>query len=75
MSEANPGDKVCFSRRRLLNTHLEYQNLVFESSEALSVVSAFDELNLKEGPLQGIHACSELETHSSPYHDAQRGSL
>lgn len=32
--------------------------LVFESSEAVKVVSTFDELNLKEDLLRGIYAYS-----------------
>ena len=34
------------------------QKLVFESSEAVSVVSTFDDLNLKEDLLRGIYAYS-----------------
>ena len=35
-----------------------YQKLVFESSEAVSVVSTFDDLGLKEDLLRGIYAYS-----------------
>jgi ATP-dependent RNA helicase len=33
--------------------------LIFESSEAIKVVSTFDELNLKEDLLRGIYAYSK----------------
>lgn len=35
-----------------------YQKLVFESSEAVSVVSTFDDLGLKEDLVRGIYAYS-----------------
>ena len=42
-----------------LTTH-PHQKLVFESSEAVSVVSTFDDLGLKEDLLRGIYAYSEI---------------
>lgn len=35
------------------------QKLVFESSEAVSVISTFDDLGLKEDLLRGIYAYSQ----------------
>lgn len=39
-------------------THLFAQKLVFESSEAVSVVSTFDDLVLKKDLVRGIYAYS-----------------
>jgi ATP-dependent RNA helicase len=36
------------------------EKLVFESSEAVKVVSTFDDLGLKEDLLRGIYAYSKL---------------
>lgn len=46
--------------RRLRSTDLAllHQKLIFESSEAVSVVSTFDDLGLKEDLLRGIYAYS-----------------
>lgn len=46
--------------RRLRRTDqaLLHQKLIFESSEAVSVVSTFDDLGLKEDLLRGIYAYS-----------------
>ena len=40
------------------------QKLVFESSEAVSVVSTFDDLGLKEDLLRGIYAYSAFKMPS-----------
>lgn len=46
--------------RYILPDPLNYvQKLIFESSEAVSVVSTFDDLGLKEDLLRGIYAYSE----------------
>ena len=37
---------------------LSEQKLIFESSEAVSVISTFDDLGLKEDLLRGIYAYS-----------------
>lgn len=60
MSGINLGDEVsCPFRRvcRFIADNLR-QKLIFESSEAVSVVSTFDDLNLKEDLLRGIYAYS-----------------
>lgn len=41
------------------------ERLVFESSEAVSVVPTFDELGLKEDLLRGIYAYSTLSSAAS----------
>jgi len=62
MSGINVGDEVSNSLARPLapcqGTENSRQKLVFESSEAVSVVSTFDDLNLKEDLLRGIYAYS-----------------
>ena len=45
------------------------QKLVFESSEAVSVVSTFDDLGLKEDLLRGIYAYSTCRDYSSGMHN------
>ena len=60
MSGINPGDEVRLSYLtfRLLAHCLSPQKLIFESSEAVSVISTFDDLGLKEDLLRGIYAYS-----------------
>jgi hypothetical protein len=59
MSGINAGDEVRtrtqIKRTELIDTH---QKLVFESSEAIHVVSTFDDLGLKEDLIRGIYAYS-----------------
>lgn len=45
-------------RLRRSDQTLLHQKLIFESSEAVSVVSTFDDLGLKEDLLRGIYAYS-----------------
>jgi hypothetical protein len=60
MSGINPGDDV----RSLLisfclpTNDFSLQKIIFESSEAVSVISTFDDLGLKEDLLRGIYAYS-----------------
>jgi hypothetical protein len=60
MSGINPGDEVRLSHLTycLPADRLSLQKLVFESSEAVSVISTFDDLGLKEDLLRGIYAYS-----------------
>ena len=59
MSGLNTGDEVRSSSRLSgSSVDLLFQKLIFESSEAVSVVSTFDDLNLKEDLLRGIYAYS-----------------
>lgn len=51
------GSCFAFHTYLLLNS---YQKLVFESSEAVNVVSTFDDLGLKEDLLRGIYAYSKI---------------
>lgn len=60
MSGINPGDDVCsllISFPPYTNA-FAFQKIIFESSEAVSVVSTFDDLGLKEDLLRGIYAYS-----------------
>lgn len=43
---------------------IRLQKLVFESSEAVSVISTFDDLGLKEDLVRGIYAYSSLHAIS-----------
>ena len=66
MSGVNPGDDVRLSSQSSLATNrLLEQKLIFESSEAVSVISTFDDLGLKEDLLRGIYAYSAHRVHSS----------
>jgi len=59
MSGINAGDEVKSSLRQSgCIVDVPCQKLIFESSEAVSVVSTFDDLNLKEDLLRGIYAYS-----------------
>jgi hypothetical protein len=61
MSGINTGDDVCLSYLlyfTLQPDHSFPQKLIFESSEAVSVISTFDDLGLKEDLLRGIYAYS-----------------
>ena len=48
----------CLPQIRKLKIVSLLQKLIFESSEAVSVVSTFDDLGLKEDLLRGIYAYS-----------------
>jgi hypothetical protein len=59
MSGINAGDEVkSFLRQSGCDVDVLCQKLIFESSEAVSVVSTFDDLSLKEDLLRGIYAYS-----------------
>lgn len=59
MAGINSGDEVCSQLVHIISiTHFEVQKLVFESSEAVSVISTFDDLGLKEDLIRGIYAYS-----------------
>lgn len=61
MSRTNPGDEVSdpsVGPFTFPGTENLGQNLGFETSESVSVVSNFDGLNLKEDLLRGIYAYS-----------------
>ena len=49
---------LCVPQIRKLKIISLLQKLIFESSEAVSVVSTFDDLGLKEDLLRGIYAYS-----------------
>jgi hypothetical protein len=68
MSGINAGDEVRLEYLSFLlpADPITPQKLVFESSEAVSVISTFDDLGLKEDLLRGIYAYSAHSlTHSS----------
>ena len=50
---------LCRGTQGVLTISCYVQKLIFESSEAVSVVSTFDDLGLKEDLLRGIYAYSE----------------
>jgi hypothetical protein len=56
---------VCPLALALQANRLSEQKLIFESSEAVSVISTFDDLGLKEDLLRGIYAYS---AHSLTLH-------
>lgn len=63
MAGINTGDEVSFgfaiaNAFIIDNCILALQKLVFESSEAVSVISTFDDLGLKEDLVRGIYAYS-----------------
>jgi hypothetical protein len=59
MSGINLGDDVRFLLLFYsLTNDFALQKLIFESSEAVSVISTFDDLGLKEDLLRGIYAYS-----------------
>jgi hypothetical protein len=60
MSGINPGDDVRppFISFSLFTINWTLQKIIFESSEAVSVISTFDDLGLKEDLLRGIYAYS-----------------
>ena len=61
MAGINAGDEVCLPYLpffALQADDLFTQKLIFESSEAVSVISTFDDLGLKEDLLRGIYAYS-----------------
>lgn len=64
MAGINAGDEVSVLLALKTNSSglipAVYQKLVFESSEAVPVVSTFDDLGLKEDLLRGIYAYSAL---------------
>ena len=75
MSGINHGDEVRLSLLTfcLLADRSFPQKLIFESSEAVSVISTFDDLGLKEDLLRGIYAYSPYSvplsvlSHMGPY--------
>ena len=70
MSGINPGDDVSDSSVGPSASRLGTQNLrqkfVFESSEGVSVIPTFDDLNLKEDLLRGIYAYSVFSSLFTP---------
>jgi hypothetical protein len=64
MAGLNQGDEVRGLQEVQQNAVLIImQKLVFESSEAVSVISTFDDLGLKEDLLRGIYAYSQYRIH------------
>lgn len=72
MAGINPGDDVRFQAAECINsitnTGINDQKLIFESSEAVPVVSTFDDLGLKEDLLRGIYAYSAPCRLFPPFH-------